>query len=277
MYLVFVRFWLMAFLVFIPFHYRFARGIEFWSGDFALLVNRLDGLTIAVFFLLAIREFYKTREMISRFHLILLFPLLILGVFGLISGMINENSLLITMYGVFDYTRNFLVIFIYAAFFREMNYINKLFRPLLIAGVFLGSIAVFQEFFALYHRYILEKDIKETGMYIFRYVPLIIEDFGRYWRLGVYRAPSLMSHPNSFGLYCLLLCTLYLGMSKKTNIVFIISLLTGIFVSLSRQVYTGFMLMSGVQIFRGRKCSFLLLSFRLHYFFFPLAIYLNLI
>jgi O-antigen ligase len=74
-----------------------------------------------------------------------------------------------------------------------------------------------------------------------------------HWRFGIYRAPSLLGNPNLLGRYSLLFLTLYLCIKKKVNFVVVGALLTGIFLSISRLVYTGFVFMAGIQIFRGRR------------------------
>ena len=259
MFINLIRWWLVGILLLLPFHHMIIKIIKLWSKELSTFINKLDEITIVIFLLFAIREFYKNREILNRLYLILLFPIIIFSIFGLLSGVVNGNSLLITIHGVFDYIKNFLVIFIYAAFLRKSGDFKKIFRLLLIVAVFLGVVALIQELWALSTRYILEKDIDDRGVYILRYIPLGSQTFKNYWRFGIYRAPSLMPHPNSLGIYSLLILTIYLSIVKKVNPLIFISLLTGIFVSISRQVYTGFMFVAGLQIFRGRRWFILLM------------------
>lgn len=254
-YISLVRWWLTGMLFFIPFQNMIVKGIELWSNGISVWVNRLDEITIIVFVLLAIREFYKNREIFGRLHLILLSPILVLGISGLISGIVNGNSLFVTIYGIFDYIKILLVIFIYAAFFRDFTEFKKIFRLLLIVAVFLGAVAFIQELWAMGSRYILEKDIQDRGIYILRNLLTEVGHgyFKGFWRLGIYRAPSLMAHPNSVGFYSLLILTIYFCIKKKVNFAVVAALLTGIFASVSRLVYAGFVFIAGVQIFKGRR------------------------
>jgi hypothetical protein len=246
--------WLIFILLFLPFHYNIVRSFALWNTELSIFIGRIDEITIVLFFIFAIKEFYKNRETFDRLYLILLFPIIIFSIIGLISGMANGNSLFVTCYGIFDYIKNFLVIFIYAAFFREFSSFKKIFSYLLIIAVFLGLIAFIQEVWALASVHILGRNINDIGIYILRYVLPMSGDWQLgYWRMGIYRAPSLMSHPNGVGLYCVLILTIFLCISRKINFAVFVSLLTGILLSISRQVYAGFLCLIGLQILRGRK------------------------
>ncbi len=250
-----VRWWLTGILIFLPFQRNIVKSIVLWNNELSAFIGYLDEITIVIFLPLAIREFYKDREILNRLYFILLFPLFFLSVSGFVSGLVNGNPLFITIFGIFDYIKNFLVIFIYAAFFRDFYKLKKIFRLLLLVAVFLGAVALIQELWATASRYILEKDIYDKGIYFLRNIPSgkghgYFEDI---WRFGIYRTSSLMHHPNILGLYCLLILTIYLCMVKKVNFAVLISLFTGVFVSVSRMVYMGFVFIIGLQIFRYRK------------------------
>jgi O-antigen ligase len=192
---------------------------------------------------LAIIKLLRNRDISFHLYLILLFPILIIGIIGFISGMLlNENSLIITTLGTFDYVKHFLVIFVYAGFFTDFNEFKKIFYLLLVIAVFIGISAFVQEFWALYSKYILEKDIAQKG-----------------WRLGIYRAYALVSHYNLLGLYCLFILSIYLFISKKINFIILFSLLAGIFTSVSKVAYTGFVLLAGLQSLKGRRWFLVLL------------------
>lgn len=272
-----VRWWLMGILIFLPFQRNIAKSIVLWSSELSAFISYLDEITIVIFLLLAIREFYKNREIPNRLYLILLFPIFFLTMSGFISGLVNKNSLFITALGTFDYIKNFLVIFIYAAFFKEFDKLKKIFRLLLLVAVFLGAVALIQELWATASRYILGKDIYDRGIYFLRHT--LSEDapgfFKDLWRFGIYRASSLMHHPNILGLYCLLILTIYLSMVKKVNFAVLISLFTGIFVSVSRMVYMCFVFIIGLQIFRYRKWLFTLVLIPLVIVFFYMSFLLD--
>jgi hypothetical protein len=230
-----IRWWLTGILLFLPFQYRIVKNIELWNVQVASFIRRLDEITIIIFLLLAIIELYKNKEIFNSLYLILLFPFFFLSIAGFLSGIINGNSLLITFLGTFNYIKSFLVIFIFAAFIRDISEFKKIFRLLLIVAVFIGLVAFIQEFWAIYSRFIKEDLV------------------GVNWRMGIYRASSLMAHYNVLGMYCLLILTIYLFMIKKANFIIVLSLLSGIFTSVSRTAYMGFVILSGVQIFKGKR------------------------
>ena len=222
-------------LIFIPFQFQIVNGISGWNGRLASIINRLDEITIIIFLLIAMVELYKNEEIFNPLYIALFIAILGVSIGGLLSGIINGSSLFITLLGTFDYIKNFLVIFIYAAFFRNYNDLKRIFRFLLIIAVFIGVAAFIEESWMLYSRYILAKDVAENG-----------------WRLGLYRTSSLMAHYKILGLYSLLILTIYLHMTKKVNYLIYFPLFTGIFFSISRTVYTGFLFLTGVQIIRSR-------------------------
>ncbi len=246
-----VKWWLTAILLILPFHNRTVEIIEQRvSYELSVWIKRLDEITIVIFFLFALIKLYKNRQVIDWLYFIIFCPMLILGISGIVSGIINKNSLFITSYGIFDYLKFFLVIFIYAAFIRDCNEFKKILRILLGVAVFIGLVAFIQEFWALFSRYILEYESLDGRIYIFR------GDVGRpenVWRMGIYRAPSLMGHPIDLGLYCLLILAIYMCKAKKINPAVFTFIMTGIIVGVSRIVYTSFMFMAGVLFFRGRR------------------------
>jgi len=249
MFINLVRWWLAGILFLLPFQRKIAKSVALWSNELSAFISYLDEITIFIFLPLAIREFYKNRENPDRLYLILLFPVLFLSMSGFISGMVNGNSLLVTTLGTIDYIKNFLVIFIFAAFFREFSEIKKIFRLLLLLAVFLGVIAFIQEIWAMVSRYILEKDFAEMGGYLLGRNRVTENS----WRFGIYRTPSLMHNSNLFGLYMLLILTIYLFSVKKVNFAVLGFLFAGIFLSISRIVYLGFIFMIGVYTLRNRK------------------------
>ena len=256
-----VKWWLTGILIFIPFQFQLANGISGWNGRLALIINRLDEITIIIFLLIAMVELYKNEEIFNPLYIALFFAILGVSIGGLLSGIINGNSLFITLIGTFDYIKNFLVIFIFAAFFRNYDDLKRILRLLLIIAAFIGVVALMEESWMLYSRYILAKDVAGTA-----------------WRFGLYRTASLMSHYNMLGLYSLLILTVYLHITKKVNYLIYIPLFIGVFFSISRTIYTGFVFLTGVQIIRTRDkrwinaiificiCTLLLIMSSLHDF-----------
>jgi hypothetical protein len=236
-----IKWWLTGLLLFLPFQRRIVKGLILWSRELSTIISYLDEITIIILLPLSMYKFYKSREFPDRLYLILLLPVFVFCIIGFISGLANGNSVLVTALGIFDYIKNFLVIFIFAAFFRDFGVFKKIFNLMLIVAVFLGIIALTQEVREIVYRYILGNEAIDTGFYFSS------------WRLGIYRAPSLMHNANIFGLYCLLMLTVYLCMSKKVKISLIIPLLAGVLLSVSRLVYIGFLFLSGLQLLKGRK------------------------
>lgn len=223
-------------LLILPFHLTIYKIIKSWSNELSVVFNRLDELTILILFPPAIIKLYRDRDITFRLSLILLFPIFLISASGFVSGMLNNNLLLVTILGTADYVKQFLVIFIFAAFIRDFNEFKKIFRFLLIVAVFIGLVAFVQEIWAIYLKYVLGNDFYYTGS-----------------RFGIYRAPSLLSHYNLLGLYSIFILTFYLFMSKKINLLIMFSLLSGIFMSVSRMAYMGFVFLAGLQIFKGRR------------------------
>ena len=247
-----IRWWLTWVLLFLPFQYRIVESIKLWNPVLANYLNKLEEITIVVFLPLAIIQFIINKDKYNYKYLILSVPFIVCFASGLISGIVRGNSLLITVHGSFDYIKYFLVIFIYAAFFKELADYKKVFNLLLMMAVFLGVVAFIQEIWAVVSRYLLGKDIADYSIYI-------LHDLGgRRWRFGIYRAPSFMGHYNIIGLYSLMMLTIYMSMLKKINYVVFLSLFAGIFVSVSRMIYTGFMLVAGFQILKKRWIALIL-------------------
>ncbi|MFN3739292.1 MAG: O-antigen ligase family protein [Thermodesulfovibrionales bacterium] len=247
--------WFTGLLLFLPFQLRIADSVEPWSKPVSAFIQYLDEITIVVFLLLAIIEFYRRRMVFERLYLILSLPIIALSISGLISGMINGNPFLITSLGIFDYIKNFLVIFIFAIFFKEADSFKTIFHPLLVLAVFLGIVAFVQELWALLSVYAFGNDIHYAENYFLRNLPpeIIEANAKDFWRLGIYRAPSFFHHPNGLGLYNLLILTIYLFTVKKVNPFIFLSLFTGVFVSVSRMIYLSFIFLAGSQILKARR------------------------
>lgn len=253
------RWWLTGLLFFIPFVNKISGLIRPWNSQISTLIDRLDELSIIIFFPLAIKIFYgdyKNKEKVQLQCLIILFSIILLSISGFLSGMINGNTLLITTLGTFSYIKYFLFIFIYAAYFREFNFFLKVFRLLIKIAVFIGFVALIQELSAIITIYIVEKDIFEsTNIFIKGLSSILSPNYiqGGGGRLGVLRASSLLSHYNLLGLYSLFILTIYLYSGKRINFTVIFFLMVGIIASVSRTAYAGFELLAGLQILRGRK------------------------
>jgi len=232
------RYWLFVILIFLPFQRNVVKLLSPFSKELSHLIGYLDEITVIVFIPLAMLKFYKERRFPDRLFMILLSPIVIFSIFGFVSGLSNGNSLFVTSLGIFDYIKNFIVLFIYASFIKDLKDFKRIFRLLLIITVFLGIVAILQELWALSGRYIFQS----------------IKDFNNpSWRLGIFRTSSLMHNPNVFGLYCLIILTIYLSMADKPRYRYSIPLISGILTSVSRMAYTGFLILGISQIHKGRR------------------------
>ncbi len=232
------KFWLFIILIFLPFQGILMGQSQSFSNELGRLVGYLDEITVTVFIPFAILSFYRKKEFSNRLLIVILSPVLIFITIGLISGIKNGNPLFVTTLGIFDYIKNFLPLFIYASFIKDFKEFKKLFNIVLIVAVVLGVIAIFQELWALSDRYIFQPHREYTSLL---------------WRLGIFRTPSLMVDPSVFGLYCVMILTVYLSMNNKPRYFYTIPLITGVLTSVSRIAYTGFILLGLSQILKGQR------------------------
>lgn len=247
-----IKWWLIGILLILPVKDNISSLIGL-DNQLVLIVNYMDELTIAILFLPAIWLLYKNKNGLSQFYLYLIIALFIFCLSGEISGIINGNSFFVTTLGIFDYIKSFLVLFVYAAFFRTFEDFRKIFQLLLIATVFLGVLAFTEEMWALAHRYLLGKNIHDIN-YLLNKVQGAPEVA---WRFGLYRATSLFNNANSLGFHCLFILVIYLQTARKINRGIVIVLCCAIFFTLSRMAYSGFVLIIGTMLIlnRGRRIS----------------------
>lgn len=250
------RLWLMSMLFFMPVQFYIVKKINLWNEHMATFINRLDEMTIVVFILLAIIEFFKNKTK-YRLYIMLLFPIFMFSISVFVSGIINDNSMFVTMIGIFDYMKPFLILFVYAAFFTEYDDIKNIWRLLLIMAVVFGIIAFIQEVWALGFRYIGGKSVTDSGLYILR--PLVDTTMAEYfWRFGAYRAPSLIVQANYLGFHSLFILTIYFTTTRKINYFVMVPIFLGIVTSISRIIYMGLLFITGIRFFIFKKRSFLL-------------------
>jgi len=254
--------WLIAMLLISPYQAEIMKHVGSWSSNLSRVVQLLDELTIIVFFPLAMRVIYKER---NRFHLFLLIalPLCLFSFEVLLSGTINSNPLLTTTYGTFYYIKYFLLIFIYAAYFSTLSEFKNIFRYLLVLAIIAGIVTFLEEVIALLFRHILVNDSYVKTISTINSIVTsishddILHNFDN-WRLGIYRVSSIMSHYNLLGFYSLLILTLYLFTAKRIKPFYLISLISGIYFSVSRVALTGLIILCTLQAVKGRKWMILL-------------------
>lgn len=232
----FIKWWLAVVIISLPFQTKLTVLIKPFSNDLSDFVGYLDELTIVVLLPLALFKIYKNKEYPVRLYNALAFPLILLLISGVISGFVNKNPFNVTALGIFAHLKYFPVIFIFAAFYQNYDEANDIFNILIKAALFIVAIALIQEVWALTSRYVLGMDYNLAQ-----------------WRLGIYRPASLMSSPNIFGLYILLIFIIYLSVTEKINYFIFTVFLMGIIFSLSRVVYTGLIFLCIAQIYRKKK------------------------
>ncbi len=170
-------------------------------------------------------------------------PIVLLIICAILSGEINGNSPFITTLGTFDYVKNFLAIFIYAAFFNDPAYTKKIYHLLLIVALCIATVALVQFLWAMGSVYIFNKDITDPSVYIFRSNnPAANAEM--IWRFGIYSA----NNAYILGLYCLLMLTIYFYRSKNKSILIIFMLLAGTLASGSRMAYGGLIFVMSIQV-----------------------------
>jgi hypothetical protein len=106
------RSWLIGILLLLPFQLTVA-------GNTFRAVDYFDEITVALFLPFAIVKLINDERIFNWYFIIILISLTAIAVSGAVSGMVNRNSLLVSALGTFDYLKNFFVIIIYAAFFKE--------------------------------------------------------------------------------------------------------------------------------------------------------------
>ncbi len=251
-----VKLWLIVALFIIPYQIEIMSHVGPLSLKLSTFIRLLDEITMVICFPLALQKIIHER--IKYKHLFpVLFTLIVFSIIGFISGVINSNLLMVTSYGVFYYIKYFLIIFIYAAFFKSFSDYNKIFRVLLITAVIVGFVAFLEEAAALFIRHILEDSTNDSAISTINSIFINITHDNllhvRNWRVGIYRVSSMMSHYNLLGIYSLSILALYLYNAKKINPLYLFSLLSGVYFSVSRVALAGLIILCIMQAMKGRK------------------------
>jgi hypothetical protein len=207
---------LVLLMLFLPFQYSLSQ----WPKLDKILW--VDEFVVIVMLFLFIMPFLYLGKM-SKDGAKILLCLLILGFVGLISGLLNNNPLVVTAMGIFDYLKNFLVIPIFTLLSINRKSMDSLYIMLHRLALFLCLVAFAQEV-----AFLAGLPIQEVGV--------LFQDF----RFGLLRTPSLMGHPLAFGLYALLFFVLDFSVHRRIRWQNII-LVSGVFLSLSRVVWASFL------------------------------------
>ena len=226
-----------------------------WGKGWLPFISYIDEITVAVFAPFAMSKYIREKGAFDQTLFLLLLPILLLSATGLVSGLINGNSFVVTVLGTIDYIKNLLVIFIYAAFFKDTDDFKKIFRYFIAIAVLLGACSFIQEFWALFSRYILEKDIMDiTYLLTKNSMP------ENSWRFGIYRAPSISATANMVIYYSLFVLSMYFCCSKKTNLLVVVTILFGAVFSGSRSGYVALIVVLVLLIIKNMKMRFILVN-----------------
>lgn len=251
MYKKLIKWWLTGILFYFPFLLLISNSTKNYR-ILSYLVKFIDEITIVICLLIGLRELYKNKEILKRSYLIVAVPIITFCLYGVMSGIINGNRLIITILGTFDYIKYFLVIFIYAAFFREVNDFQKIFRLLLILAIFLSGTAIIEEIWSLVFRYMLRKDLLDHSMYLFRPPPSFLEEIPGVWRFGMLKAGSVIQKGDWLGYLSLLILTIAIFLKRKINPWIYGALISGILLTATRSAYASICLLL-IMVFMLRK------------------------
>ncbi len=143
------------------------------------------------------------------------------------SGAVNGNPPVVTANGAYVYVAYFLVFFAYSSIDWSDGQIWRIYRPLLGLAVFLSAVSVVQEVLAL---------INPASA---QWWPNIHRG-GAMWRMGLFRAPSLLGHPNTIAILALFFLTVELGRRRgRSGRWMIIILAAAVIFSASRLAMLG--------------------------------------
>lgn len=251
-YYKYVRWWLTFVLCLVPFKFYILQQIGFENIYLLGLIRNFDLLTIIILFPISLIMIYQRGSHLLWLSICLLISVIVICLMGLLSGIVNGNSFFITSYGTFVYVQNFLVIFIFAAFVRELDEVKKIFMFMLAVALIITILGLIDALWALLSRYILDKDIYDNGIYLFKN-NANISIVSSYWRFGVFRASAFMSTPIIFGLYSLFFLVFYSSIVEKRKMPVMLLFIAGCFLSISRIAYMGMVIFFGWQIMKGKK------------------------
>ncbi len=222
-------FFFTLFLLFIPFQRVLVRQLNF---DKKLLY--IDEV-VSLIFIFTIPILILMKGRVRREIQALMIPVATFIVVGMTSGLYNGNEIIITGLGIFDYVKLFFYIFGCCYFFADHEFLKFIYKILLKLAVLLVLIALIQETV-----YFLNGNVRSF------FTPVVLT------RFGMLRTPSLLGHPNLFGLYALLFFTLNLFVTRRIDFTNSL-LLIGTFLSVSRFIWISTLVVMMVFILKSKK------------------------
>jgi len=88
---------------FILFQHVIPKSVELWNKEMPTYIGLVEEVTIVLFSLLAIIEFYRNKDYLNWSYGMLFSSITFFVAAGIVSGYMNGNDLLITVIGIFDY------------------------------------------------------------------------------------------------------------------------------------------------------------------------------
>ncbi len=223
-----VKFFLLAFLIFLPFKWLLSTSIFKDMRYAAIAIQSSDKIILIVG--LFIVTFYRiyTKKAPKREEIVLLIPIGLILVWDSISGIVNRNLIWVTGAGAFYHVKNFLIVFLFSAIKWTENDIQHAYKTLRTVAIALGVFSLVQESVTLLSQFMYG----DPSRLIFW--PSAFSE----WRFGMYRSPSLVGHPNIMGIYTLLFVPLELFLNRsKLNM---LCLTSSIYFTFSRMTYIAY-------------------------------------
>jgi len=222
-------------LFFIPFQ-RFLYK-RFGLPQMFLYIDEIFVVLMTIFFVVVL----LVKGKIKKISWIVLLPLIFIICVGLLSGIYNGNSVIVTFNGIFDYVKYFLIIPAFSVLAVSKDKFLKIYKAVFGLAVFLSVVAFLQALFFYFGKGVLGVDTKFIDI-----------------RFGIPRVPSLMGHPNLLGLYSLLFFILDFSLVRHFRWQNIL-LMLGVVFSASRMVWTAFFVFLILfALYTKNKKSFLL-------------------
>ena len=157
-------------------------------------------LIVIAFILFSFNLSYYGKIKIKKGASAISLSLFFIMVIAIVSALYNENPFIVSSGGIFNYVKNFLVIPIFCLFIIPKKELVNLYKILHRLALFLCIIAILQEITFFWGGPVEKLGASTNFVYL---------------RFGFMRTPSLMEHPNVFGLYSLLFFLLDFSLCRR--------------------------------------------------------------
>jgi len=142
---------------------------------------------------------------VTRNEFLMFCSLCLFVVWGVVSGLISRNPLAVSVRGIYAYVGYFLTFFIFSGFSWPSGLVQRVYSVMLKVALFLCAVSIFQEVMAFVHpASVLWWPNIQKGETV--------------WRSIFFRAPSLLGHPNSIGIFTLFFLTVELARARENEV-----------------------------------------------------------